>query len=86
MAVYVDDMKAPYKNMIMSHMIADTTEELIAMAKTIGVKEKWIQFPNTPKEHFDICQKKKELAIQNGAILVTWRQLGNMVIERKNKK
>lgn len=78
MPVYVDDMRANFGRMIMCHMIADTREELLSMARAIGVDEKWIQYPNTPKEHFDIALSKKSLAIQNGAIEVTWRQCAMM--------
>lgn len=35
MTVYVDKMKTLYGHMIMSHMMADTTEELLAMADQI---------------------------------------------------
>ena len=78
--VYVDDMyKYPmgkYRNMCMSHMIADTTEELLDMARKIGVKVKWIQNPGQPKrEHFDICASKRALAIRNGAVAVTMQEL-----------
>ena len=75
MSVYVDDMRAPYKGMVMCHMIADTRDELVAMAERIGVKRKWIQYPDTPKEHFDICWTKRKLAVQAGAIEVTMREL-----------
>jgi hypothetical protein len=37
MAVYVDDPIWPFGNMMMCHMVADTHDELVAMARTIGV-------------------------------------------------
>lgn len=81
--VYVDDMNAPFGRMIMCHMIADTTEELLEMADKIGVNRKWIQKAGTIQEHFDVCQTKKQKAIEQGAKLITWRELGMMIIERK---
>lgn len=75
MPVYVDDMRAPFREMLMCHMIADTSDELVAMADRIGVKRKWIQYPGTPKEHFDICWSKRKLAVKAGAIEVTMREL-----------
>jgi hypothetical protein len=76
MSVYVDDMRAEFGNMIMCHMVADSTEELLAMVDKIGVQRKWIQYSGTYREHFDIALSKKKLAIQNGAIHVTWRWVG----------
>jgi Protein of unknown function (DUF4031) len=83
MACYVDDMyKYPigqYRNMKMSHLIADTTEELLEMARKIGVKVKWIQNQGQPtREHFDICASKRTLAIRNGAVAVTLQELALM--------
>ena len=75
MTVYVDDMRAPYGRMIMCHMKADTTEELLNMADKIGVQKKWIQKQDTYMEHFDISLGKKTLAIQNGAVQVTKKEL-----------
>lgn len=66
MAVYVDTMKLPYGRMLMSHMIADTLDELFEMADKIGVARKWFQNKRVP--HFDIAQSKKTLAIEYGAI------------------
>lgn len=83
MSVYVDDMEMPYKGMKMSHMIADTTEELLSMVDKIGVQRKWIQFPNTYKEHFDICIAKKIKAVELGAVPITWREYAIMVNQRK---
>lgn len=68
--VYVDDVEHSFQNMVMCHMWADTVEELLQMAITIGVQTKWLQQP--PKAswvHFDIAKTKKALAIRHGAIL-----------------
>lgn len=75
MSVYVDNMEAPYGRMIMCHMIADTTAELLDMAKKIGISPIWLQHPGTNKEHFDICLSKKRLAIKLGAKEVTQKEL-----------
>ena len=75
MAVFVDDMKAPYGRMLMCHMVADTTEELLAMANKIGVNEKWIQDAGNAHEHFDVAMSKRALAVQYGAREVTMFQL-----------
>lgn len=75
MSVYVDDMKAKFGRMVMCHMWADTTEELLDMVDTIGVARKWIQYPGTPREHFDVCLSKRALAIEAGAVEATQRDL-----------
>jgi hypothetical protein len=73
--VYVDLGSIPLGRMLMSHMIADTPEELHAMAAKIGVARKWLQHGGTPAEHFDICKAKRTLAIKHGASLVGPRAL-----------
>lgn len=82
MAVYVDDMEASFGRMIMCHMIADTPEELLEMADRIGVRRKWIQYPGTFKEHFDIAKGKRALAIGYGAIEISMFEL----VDRINGK
>lgn len=87
MTVYVDDMYlypiGEFGNMKMSHLVADTTEELLAMVDKIGVQRKWIQHPGTYREHFDIAQSKRALAIKHGAVPITFRQCGCMEISKK---
>ncbi len=84
MTVYVDDMLAKYARMIMSHMIADSDQELHAMADTIGVSRKWWQTPvQSNTSHYDIAQSKKELALKNGAVQITQRQAAAMSYRRK---
>lgn len=82
MTVFVDDMfKYPmgqYRRMKMSHMIADTEEELHAMAAQIGVARRWYQ-----GDHYDICIAKREKAIVFGAKEVTMKELGCMVMVRR---
>ena len=71
MSVYVDDANIPFGRMIMCHMIADTEEELLAMADKIGVARKWIQrTPGKPwRTHFDICLAKRKMAVSWTATL-----------------
>lgn len=82
MTVYVDDMRAKFGQMIMCHMLADTTEELLAMADTIGVARKWIQYPGLPREHFDIALSKRALAVKAGAKEITWREAGKLTLAK----
>ena len=70
MSVYVDKAQHRYGRMLMCHMMADSTDELLAMADAIGVQRKWIQNAGTPTEHFDVCKAKRDLAIEHGAITV----------------
>ena len=82
MSVYVDNMRASLGRMVMCHMIADSTDELLAMADKIGVQRKWIQKAGTNREHFDICGSKRKLAVQFGAKEVTTRELVRMNLRR----
>ena len=83
MTVYVDDMQAPFGRMKMCHMIADSTEELLAMADRIGVQRKWLQHAGTHHEHFDIAMAKRRLAVAAGAVEVSRLQLGRMLRDRR---
>lgn len=89
MTVYVDDMHqhpmGQFGRMKMSHMIADTTEELLEMADKIGVARKWIQGAGTNQEHFDIAMSKRNLAVQHGAVEITMKELARKCIERRER-
>lgn len=80
--VYVDNMNIGYRRMIMCHMIADTTEELMEMADKIGVQRKWIQNYGTYQEHFDVCLSAKKKAIEFGAKEITMRELSKITCSR----
>lgn len=86
MAVYVDDMYTiplgQFGRMKMSHLIADTTEELLAMVDKIGVDRKWIQKAGTNQEHFDISISKRILAVEHGTIPISMRVLCPAAVKR----
>lgn len=77
MTVYVDDMfRYPvgrFRNMKMSHMIADAADELHAMADRLGLKREWFQ-----GDHYDISLFKRDLAIRYGAVAIEYRTCGLM--------
>lgn len=74
MPVYVDDMwKHPmgkFGRMKMSHMIADTEEELHAMADWLGLDRVHYQ-----GDHYDISLGYRGLAVLHGAVEITMREL-----------
>lgn len=82
--IYIDNYNAAFGNMTMCHMVADTTEELLSMADTIGVNRKWIQYPGTYNEHFDICLSKKKKALAAGAIEISARDYASFANGKNN--
>lgn len=78
MPVYVDDMRARLGRLVMCHMIADTEEELHAMADQIGVARKWHQ-----GDHYDIALSKRALAVATGAVEITKREAAYMAVTRR---
>lgn len=83
MTVYVDDMRALYGRMVMCHMIADTSAELLTMACKVGIAPRWLQRPQTPKEHFDVSLSGRKLAVKYGAVEITQRQAAMMMKQRR---
>ena len=82
MSVYVDAMRASYGRMVMCHMLADSTEELLAMADRIGVQRRWLQDPGEATEHFDIALSKRRLAVEAGAVEVSLHQTAALIRSR----
>ncbi len=67
-----------------SHMASDlNTKELIAFAKSIGLKEAWIKNRGEYKEHIDLFDGAIEKAIAAGAIVISPRDLVIKVMHPK---
>ena len=79
MTVYVDDARRSLGRMLMAHMLADSEAELLAMVDAIGVDRRHFQ-----GDHFDICQEKRDLAIQHGARPITQYQAAAMRAHRRS--
>lgn len=86
MTVYVDDMHVSsmgqFGRMKMCHMIADTDDELHAMADKIGVARRWHQKAGTPRSHYDIATSKRAQAVAAGAVEITMRECARICRER----
>ena len=61
--VYVGTREYKYGRMIMSHMAADSLEELHQMAQAVGVAKRHFQDKKV-KPHYDICKQNKQKAIE----------------------
>lgn len=89
MTVYVDDMylypMGQFGRMKMSHMIADSDDELHAMADRIGIARRWFQ-DKFSGPHYDIAKSKRALAVQFGAVEITWAQCAQMSRVRRLTK
>jgi len=81
MAVYVDNMQMPYGRMKMCHMIADSADELHAMAVKLGVR-RWFQ-ANASWPHYDISLSKRAQAIRLGAVLLDRREFAKTLARIK---
>ena len=86
MSVYVDDMyrlpRGRFGLMKMSHMVADTKAELLAMADRIGLARRWLQYPEDPKRiHFDVALSLRRRAVAAGAVEVSMRDVARHVTD-----
>ena len=86
MAVYVDDMGlAATVGRISgrwSHLMADTSTELVEFADRLGLSPEWIQYPGTAKEHFDVTAKVRARALRLGAVPIEYGEGGHLTMAK----
>jgi hypothetical protein len=82
--VYVDNMRARFRRMVMCHMLADSDDELHTMADRIGVARRWWQSPtHTSGSQYDIALSKRALAVAAGAVEISLREASAMNARRR---
>jgi hypothetical protein len=81
MAVYVDDSRIRWRGGEWSHLIGDTTEELHAFAAGLGLERaRFHGRPTRPwKDHYDIPEATRRLAIRQGARPITCREAAEIL-------
>jgi uncharacterized protein DUF4031 len=70
MTVYVDDAVHPWRGQRWAHLMADTLEELHAMAARLGIPRRAFQ-NKTSGAHYDVTSELRERAIAFGAIAIS---------------
>jgi hypothetical protein len=88
--VYLDDWRQPARlgpvDDRWSHLVADTDEELHAFVARLGMRREWFQDkPGRPHHaHYDLPERARAEAVANGAVEVTWRDVGRMLRARRS--
>ena len=77
MAVYVNKLRTRFGSMSLCHLLADTEDELHAMAARIGLEPGLRQDGVVP--HYDLSLAKRDAAIAEGAIVIDRRQLKELI-------
>lgn len=87
MSVYVDPL-ANYDWRLgpSCHLTADTIEELHSAAAAVGMKRAWFQDDGRQIPHYDLVGKRRILAVRNGAIEITRREMGERVMNHKKNR
>ena len=85
MAVYVDKLcDYGWRRGPSCHLIADSVDELIEFAVSIGMRREWYQPKSSP--HFDLTVELRALAVSKGAIELDNRSLVRKLRELRAKR
>lgn len=87
MTVYVDELvRRPTKIRCFQagscHILADTLDELHAMAAKVGLKRSWFQ-DHPPHPHYDLTASKRAAALEAGAVFKPAREQARQRLARR---
>ena len=87
MAVYVDQPVWEWRGRRWCHLLADTDEELDALAEALGLKRAWFQHRDAMpwKDHYDIPDELRAEAIRAGAVEVDLRHVAAHIRARRER-
>lgn len=84
MPVYVDNLRDyGWHRGPSCHLIADSVDELMEFAESIGLRREWFQPKSSP--HFDLTAEGRKVAVENGAIEINQRDLVKKLREIREK-
>ncbi|SRR5690348_2196914 len=69
----------------MYHMLSDApgpngARELRAFALSLGFRERWVQYPGSYREHFDVTERDAQAILARGDVrLISNRELGALL-------
>ncbi|MFN2412600.1 MAG: DUF4031 domain-containing protein [Pyrinomonadaceae bacterium] len=85
MAVYVDKLSDwGWKHGLSCHLIADSGNELIEFAVSIGLRPEWFQQKSSP--HFDLTAEARQAAVIAGAVELDRRAFVTKLREIRAKR
>ena len=67
MTVYVDDEQIEWRGQLWCHLVADSSDELHAFAKKLGLRKSWFQTKSV-YPHYDVNMNMRSKALLLGAI------------------
>jgi len=73
-----------FRGKLSAHLMADTEAELVAYAKSIGMRESWIQKRGTAYVHFDVTGTRLTRVLRDERVRrITPREMAIMIRTRQ---
>lgn len=69
---------------LFTHLMADTEQELIDYAESLGMRPEWLQYSGTYRAHFDVMGTKLKAVMKDPTVkILTRREFGQFLIARR---